>query len=110
MPVYEYVCESCSERFEIKQKFTDAPLSICPRCSGSIHRVIQPAKIVFKGSGFYVTDHGNQNGQTKKNGSKPASEGGDAKPATGETSTTASPAAATETAKPEPSATGVAES
>jgi putative FmdB family regulatory protein len=101
MPVYEYVCESCSERFEIKQKFTDDPLSICPRCSGSIHRVIQPAKIVFKGSGFYVTDHGNNhNGQLKKNDSKPATESADAKPTTGESSSTTTTTTTTETAKP----------
>jgi putative FmdB family regulatory protein len=102
MPVYEYVCESCNERFEIKQKFTDDPLNICPRCSGSIHRVIQPAKIVFKGSGFYVTDHGNNNhnGQLKKNDSKPAAESADAKPATGESSSTTNTTTTTETAKP----------
>lgn len=107
MPVYEYICESCTERFEIKQKFTDDPLNICPRCSGSIHRVIQPTRVVFKGSGFYVTDHGKNanNGHLKANSAKPATESGDSKPAAGESSTAASTTTTTETAKPEPTAT-----
>jgi putative FmdB family regulatory protein len=103
MPVYEYACESCKERFEIKQKFTDEPLTICPRCSGVIHRVIQPTRVVFKGSGFYVTDHSKSNGHNTKSDPKPAAENGDAKPANGESSNTTSTASPTEAAKPEPS-------
>ncbi|MHB8627622.1 MAG: FmdB family zinc ribbon protein [Aggregatilineales bacterium] len=103
MPVYEYACESCKERFEIKQKFTDNPLTICPRCSGSIHRVMQPMRVVFKGSGFYVTDHNKSSVQSAKSDSKPASENGDAKPANGESSSTANTPGAAEPAKPEPS-------
>ena len=57
MPMYEYLCDSCHHRFDIKQKFTDESLTICPNCGQRIHRVIQPAKVVFKGSGFYITDH-----------------------------------------------------
>ena len=57
MPMYEYLCDSCHHRFDIKQKFTDETLTICPSCGKHIHRVIQPAKVVFKGSGFYITDH-----------------------------------------------------
>ena len=55
--MYEYLCDSCHHRFDIKQKFTDETLTICPSCGQHIHRVIQPAKVVFKGSGFYITDH-----------------------------------------------------
>src|SRR5258706_16410127 len=62
MPVYTYECEDCGQRFEAKQRFTDAPLSECPNCGGKIRRVIQPVGVVFKGSGFYVTDsRGKQN-------------------------------------------------
>ena len=57
MPVYEYECESCRLRFEKMQRFSDDPLRICPDCGGSIHRVIQPVGVIFKGSGFYVTDN-----------------------------------------------------
>jgi putative FmdB family regulatory protein len=57
MPNYEYECESCGIRFERMQHFHDEPLRDCPECGGCVHRVLQPVGIVFKGSGFYVTDH-----------------------------------------------------
>jgi len=57
MPTYEYLCQDCSHRFEVWQKMTDEPLSICAECGGHIRRVYYPAGIVFKGSGFYKTDH-----------------------------------------------------
>jgi putative FmdB family regulatory protein len=57
MPLYEYECESCSIRFERMQHFGDEPLKECPECSGAVHRVIQPVGIIFKGSGFYITDN-----------------------------------------------------
>ena len=56
MPKYEYLCESCGHRFEVFQHIADTPLTTCPNCSGHIHRVLFPAGIVFKGSGFYKTD------------------------------------------------------
>jgi putative FmdB family regulatory protein len=58
MPTYEYQCKSCDHRFETWQKMTDEPLTVCPQCHGTIRRVLFPAGIVFKGSGFYKTDHG----------------------------------------------------
>lgn len=63
MPVYTYECENCGERFEARQSFNDAPLTVCPTCSEEkLYRVIQPVGIVFKASGFYVTDsRGKQN-------------------------------------------------
>src|SRR5450631_769715 len=57
MPIYTYECENCGVRFEAKQSFSDMPLTVCPECEGHIHRVIQPVGVVFKGSGFYVTDN-----------------------------------------------------
>lgn len=57
MPVYEYECDSCSLRFEKMQRFSDDPVRICPNCGESVHRVIQPVGVIFKGSGFYVTDN-----------------------------------------------------
>ncbi len=56
MPTYVYECNSCKHRFEQRQSFDDDPLTDCPRCEGSVRRVFQPAPIIFKGSGFYVTD------------------------------------------------------
>ena len=57
MPIYEYQCESCGARFERMQHITDDPLCTCPECQGHVHRVFQPVGIIFRGSGFYVTDN-----------------------------------------------------
>jgi putative FmdB family regulatory protein len=56
MPIYSYKCEQCGTRFDRIQKFTDRPLTRCPECRGQVKRLIQPAGIVFKGSGWYITD------------------------------------------------------
>lgn len=57
MPVYAYQCDECGVRFERRQSFSDAPITLCPECEGKVHRLIQPAGVIFKGSGFYVTDN-----------------------------------------------------
>lgn len=57
MPTYVYECEDCGVRFERLQSYSDAPLRDCPECNGRVHRVIQPVGVIFKGSGFYVTDN-----------------------------------------------------
>jgi putative FmdB family regulatory protein len=56
MPLYEYACESCSEHVEVKQRFVDPPLTMHDGCGGELRRVLRPVGIVFKGSGWYVTD------------------------------------------------------
>jgi putative FmdB family regulatory protein len=109
MPTYEYACRNCNHRFEKWQKMSDQPLTTCPVCGGSIHRVFFPAGIVFKGSGFYKTDHagsaaaaaaastngsGNtETAATEKSETKPSGASGESKPAA---STGASTGAATE--------------
>lgn len=57
MPIYAYECKECGVRFERRQSFRDDPVTVCPECEGEVHRLIQPAGIIFKGSGFYVTDN-----------------------------------------------------
>jgi putative FmdB family regulatory protein len=57
MPVYEYQCDSCQLRFERFQRFSEGPVTVCPNCGGAVRRVIQPVGVIFKGSGFYVTDN-----------------------------------------------------
>jgi putative FmdB family regulatory protein len=57
MPIYEYACTACGERTEAKQGFDDPPLEICPICGGKLRKLYSPVGIVFKGSGFYSTDH-----------------------------------------------------
>ena len=56
MPIYEYQCENCSCRFELKQSFSDNPIGTCPQCMSNARRIFLPAPIIFKGSGFYTTD------------------------------------------------------
>ncbi len=56
MPIYEYACNECKVELEIEQSMKDEPLTICPKCSGTIRRVFNASSIIFKGSGFYVND------------------------------------------------------
>ena len=56
MPTYEYECSNCKHRFERKQSFDEEPVAMCPECQGKARRVINSIPIIFKGSGFYVTD------------------------------------------------------
>jgi putative FmdB family regulatory protein len=66
MPVYTYRCENCGVQFDRMQKFTEEPLKRCPECGKStLRKVYTPVGIVFKGSGFYATDHRSPSGQTK---------------------------------------------
>ncbi len=63
MPVYTYRCESCGVQFDRQQKFSDPALTRCPECNKkTLRKVYQPVGIVFKGSGFYSTDHRSPSG------------------------------------------------
>ena len=64
MPTYQYTCTECGEPVEAVQKFTDAPLTVCPACGGRLRKVFSPVGIVFKGSGFYRTDSRNGSSAT----------------------------------------------
>ena len=74
MPTYEYLCRVCSHRFETWQKMTDDSLTTCPECGGVIRRVLFPAGVVFKGSGFYKTDHNGSASVASENGTANKSE------------------------------------
>ena len=56
MPVYEFECTCCPSRFELKRSFNDEEPVYCPRCGGKARKLFSPVPIIFKGSGFYVTD------------------------------------------------------
>jgi len=65
MPTYEYECKSCGHCFEVFQAMSDAPVNKCPECGNEVRRLIfGGAGVIFKGSGFYVTDKGG--GSVKK--------------------------------------------
>lgn len=71
MPLYSYKGTNCDHEFEIRQRFADEPLTECPVCAGPVRRIITPVGIVFKGSGFYVTDNRNGKANVALNGSGP---------------------------------------
>ena len=86
MPLYEYQCNQCSERHEIIQRFSDAPLEHCPKCGGGMKKLFSSPAIQFKGSGFYKTDYasasskGGGSSETKSSETK-SSESSESKPA-----------------------------
>lgn len=98
MPVYIYRCENCGVQFEKHQSFHDDPLKKCPDCAhDALRKVLTPAGIVFKGSGWYATDHKSASGM--KNA--PKAEGKEAsKPAESTTSSSESKPASTPPANP----------
>ena len=99
MPLYEYECESCGNRFERIQKFSDPLVDACPSCSGPVRKLLSSPAIQFKGSGWYITDYakkGSDGGGAKKDTSAaPASDSG------GTSSTGTSSSSASSTTKPD---------
>ena len=74
MPLFEYKCENCGVRFERLQRKGAPPVEECPECSGAVRRLIQPPGIIFKGSGFYVTDNRRSSTGARRSGSSQSSE------------------------------------
>ncbi|MBI3962137.1 MAG: hypothetical protein HY335_05250 [Deinococcus sp.] len=56
MPTYVYKCQRCGNQFEMAQPMTAQPLKVHESCGGEVRRMIQPAPVIFNGSGFYITD------------------------------------------------------
>jgi len=73
VPIYEYECEKCQHRLEVLQKFNERPLKKCAKCGGRVHKVLSAPGLVFKGSGWYVTDYANAD---RKKGMKAEKDGG----------------------------------
>src|SRR4029079_621306 len=68
MPLYEYQCEACGQRFEVIRKFSDPPLETCTRCGkGPVRRLLSSPAIQFKGTGWYITDY-SQKGKSDTGG------------------------------------------
>jgi putative FmdB family regulatory protein len=93
MPLYEYQCDACGQRFEVIQKFSDPPVETCRACGGPVKKLLSSPAIQFKGSGWYITDYARKSGDAAKSGdgttsssdaSKPAAPA-DAKPSTSST-------------------------
>ena len=78
MPLYEYQCDNCGERFEAMQKFADTPLTLHEKCGGPVHRLLSVPALQFKGSGFYINDYAKSGSSSAGNGEpKKKSESGD---------------------------------
>ena len=92
MPTYVYGCDACGQLFEKFQKFSDQPVRECPACGHTVRRIIQPAGIVFKGSGWHVTDYkrGGKGASSDANGEPTIN--GDATPAKTDAKPDAAPA------------------
>jgi putative FmdB family regulatory protein len=77
MPTYGYECKSCGHTFDVFQSMRDDPVKVCPECGKEVRRLINGGTgIIFKGSGFYVTDKGkgkggSTTGPAKADASKP---------------------------------------
>ncbi|ULA68342.1 MAG: CxxCCXXCSSSS domain-containing protein [Nitrospira sp.] len=84
MPIYEYLCSSCAHRFEVKQSIKDDPIKECVRCGKDVTKLISPPAIMFKGSGWYITDYSDK--------MKPGGSDTSDKPAAPDTEKTKAPA------------------
>lgn len=82
MPLYEYQCDACGHRFEVIQKFSDAPIETCPKCGGAVAKLLSSPAIQFKGSGWYITDYaraGKSEGSVAAGKTDATASGGEAK-------------------------------
>lgn len=76
MPTYEYRCSDCKHEFEEFQSISEPPITICPQCGGKTERIISGgAGLIFKGSGFYITDYRNSKYKTDAAKESPGSIG-----------------------------------
>ena len=74
MPLYEYECEVCGQRFERIHKFSDPPITVCVHCGKSpVRKLLSSPAIQFKGSGFYITDYAKKS--SSEAGGKSSTEG-----------------------------------
>jgi putative FmdB family regulatory protein len=102
VPTYQYTCTACGHELEAVQSFSDAALTECPQCQGSLRKVFSAVGVVFKGSGFYKTDSrsssgksssgGTSEGGTSSSGDSSSSGGGTGTSTTSATTTTSSSA------------------
>ena len=107
MPTYEYQCDKCQRVFEIKQRISEEPLTVCDVCGGHVRRLLSSAPFILKGGGWYVTDYPSESrkkamdseksstsstSSSEKSSEKSTEKSSEAKPATSPT-TSSSPSA-----------------
>ena len=94
MPLYEYECGACHHRFEIIQKFSDAPVMECPKCRGTLRKLQSAPAFQLKGTGWYATDYpkksssgeGKSGGESSGEGKSGDGKSGDGKSGDGKSS------------------------
>ena len=107
MPIYEYQCKKCGETIEIMQKFSEAPLKVCPACGGRVAKLMSMNSFQLKGSGWYVTDYAGRKGEAtpkteKEAGAKaeqPVAKTAEAAPKTDKSPSKAAPSKAPKAAR-----------
>jgi putative FmdB family regulatory protein len=90
VPIYTYECQSCGSSLDRRQSFSDEPLKTHDECGGNLRRVIYPAGIVFKGSGFYNTDYKNGTNGKASESTDSKADATKSEPATSDSSASAS--------------------
>jgi putative FmdB family regulatory protein len=95
MPLYEYECDACQQRFERIQKFSDPAIDVCPNCGkGPVKKLLSSPAIQFKGSGFYITDYAKKSSSEasgKSSSGASESSASEAKPSTDSTNAESKP-------------------
>ena len=100
MPLYEYECEACHQRFEKIQKFSDPPIDVCEKCGkGPVKKLLSSPAIQFKGSGWYITDYAKKSGADAAKSSSASSDASSSKDSSSKESSSAAPAAASSESK-----------
>ncbi len=82
MPLYEYSCEDCGLHFEVRQKFSDAPVTSCRQCGGEVKKLISMAAFTLKGGGWYQQGYGSDSGKSENKESLPDKSKAEEKPKT----------------------------
>ena len=102
MPLYEYECNACGNRFERIQKFSDPPIATCPKCEGAVRKLLSSPAIQFKGSGWYITDYAKKSGTgagEKSDGGSAAGEKKDSAASADKPAASPAPASSTSSTK-----------
>ena len=68
MPLYEYQCTKCKHTFEKIQKFSDPPVTKCPKCGAKVEQLMSAPAVHFKGAGWYVNDYAKKSGSAGSKG------------------------------------------
>ncbi len=107
VPIYDYQCEACQHRFELRQGFDAESVAVCPSCQGKAKRKISRVGVIFKGSGWYVTDYARKNSTLSDGGPK---ESGEPLKTGGSAESNGAPGSTMDTAKSSESSSKPAES